>query len=366
MVRILHISSAKHYTGTERHVVDLCRNLAARGHEVFVALRPTSDWRQRLTFVPDENILQVSVRNSFGILSAIKIADFVREKNIDIVHAHVARDYVPASIACLAVSRARFVLTRHMLSPLKPFNKYALKNLSKAIGVSEFVGRELRSVFPSSKVVVIPNGLDLDNLRDRDELRDQFRKFHAIDPDVPLVGTLGELREAKGQRDFVLAASEVVKRYPKCQFIITGLDHTLDKSFRRELRRIAKVLGLEDKIIWLDWLDDTAPFYSAVDVFVSPSHAESFGLAILEAMIRGTPVVSTATEGARELLGDDREVLVPTQSPVMLAEAICRMLDNDARMARGESLRARAAEKFSLETMLEETERVYAEICKST
>ena len=363
-MRILHISSARHYTGTERHIVDLCRNLAARGHEVFVALRPTSDWRHRLTFVPDENILQVSVRNSFGILSAIKIADFAREKNIDIVHAHVARDYVPASIACLAASRARFVLTRHMLSPLKPFNKFALKNLSKAIGVSEFVGGELRTVFPSSKVVVIQNGLDLGNLRDGSELRDQFRKFHAIDPNVPLVGTLGELREGKGQRDFVLAAGEVVKRIPECQFIITGLDHTVDKSFRRELRRMAKVFGLEDKIIWLDWLDDTAPFYSAVDVFVSPSHAESFGLAILEAMIRGTPVVATATEGARELLGDDREVLVPTQSPVRLADAICKMLEDDARIARGESLRHRAADKFSLEAMLERTERVYAEICR--
>ena len=362
-MRILHVSSARHYTGTERHVVDLCRNLVARGHEVFVALRPTSDWRHRLSFVPEENVLQVSIRNSFGILSAMKIAEFAREKHIDIIHAHVARDYVPASIACLAASRASFVLTRHMLSPLKPFNKLALKNLAKAIGVSEFVGGELRAVFPSSKVVVIPNGLDLENLRDRAELRDQFRRDHAIDPDVPVVGILGELREAKGQRDFVLAAGEVIKSIPNCRFIITGLDHRLDKSFRRELRRLAKVLGVEDRIIWLDWLDDTAPFYAAIDVFVSASHSESFGLTILEAMIRGTPIVATATEGARELLGEDRDVLVPTQSPVMLAEAICRMLDDDARSTRGESLRGRAAEKFSLEKMLVETERVYAEIC---
>ena len=296
----------------------------------------------------------------------MKIAEFVREKQIDIVHAHVARDYIPASIACLAVKRARFVLTRHMLSPLKPFNKFALKNLSRAIGVSEFVGGELRTVFPSYKVVVIPNGLDLESLRDKADLRDQFRKFHSIDPDVPLVGTLGELREAKGQRDFVLAAFELVKRVPDCQFVITGLDPTLDKSFRRELRRLSNILGIGEKIIWLDWLDDTAPFYAAVDVFVSPSHAESFGLAILEAMIRGTPVVATATEGAKELLDEDREVLVPPQSPVMLADAIRRMLDDKDRSSRGELLRKRAADKFSLETMLEETERVYSEICRAS
>jgi glycosyltransferase involved in cell wall biosynthesis len=362
-VRILHISSARYYTGTERHIVDLCRGLRGRGHEVFVALRPTSNWQQRLSFLPPENILHVSIRHSFGVLSSMKIADFVRENKIDIVHAHVARDYVPASVACLASKRARFVLTRHMLSPLKPFNKFALKNLSRAIGVSEFVGSELRMVFPPRKVVVIPNGLDLASMRERSALRDEFRSLHEIPPDVPIIGTLGELREAKGQRDFVLAAGEVVKQFPEAQFIIAGIDHTLDRSFRRELRRLVGVLGLRDRFLWLDWLDDTAPFYAAIDVFVSPSHSESFGLAILEAMVRGTPVVSTATEGARELLRPESP-LVPVQDPVKLADAICRMLRDEDRTARGDELRRRAAEKFSLDRMLDETERVYTEICE--
>jgi glycosyltransferase involved in cell wall biosynthesis len=363
-VRILHISSARYYTGTERHIVDLCRGLSGRGHEVFVALRPTSNWQQRLSFLPPENILHVSIRHSFGVLSSMKIADFVRDKQIDVVHAHVARDYIPASVACLASKRARFVLTRHMLSPLKPFNKFALKNLSRAIGVSEFVGNELRMVFPQRKVVVIPNGLDLASMRERSALRDEFRNLHQIPADVPIIGTLGELRVAKGQRDFVLAAAEVVKEIPDAQFIIAGIDHKLDRSFRRELRRLVGVLGLTDRFLWLDWLDDTAPFYAAIDVFVSPSHSESFGLAILEAMIRGTPVVSTATEGARELLQPESP-LVPVQDPVKLAEAICAMLRDEDPTARGDELRRRAAEKFSLDRMLEETERVYAEIFAS-
>lgn len=361
-MRILHVSSARNYSGTERHIVDLSRSLQRRGHEIFVALRPTSDWRHRLDFLPPENIFHVSIRNSFGVLSAMKIAEFARDKKIDIIHAHVARDYIPANIASLAAKPAKFVLTRHMLSPLKPFNKFALKNLSRAIGVSEFVGRELQMVFPRHKVAVIQNGLDLESLRDRETLRREFREFHDIADDAPLVGTLGELREAKGQRDFVLAAAEVVKQYPDCWFVVTGLDHTADKSFRRELRRLSKVLGVGERIIWLDWLDDTAPFYAAIDVFVSPSHGESFGLAILEAMIRGTPVVSTATEGARELLGGDAG-LVPVRDPVKLAGAICDVLRRGDRESVGSKLKNRAAEKFSLERMLDETERVYSEIC---
>ena len=362
-VKILHISSARHFTGTERHIVDLCRSLQARGHEVFVALRPTSNWQHRLAFLPPENILHVSIRNSSGILNAIRLADFVRENHIDVVHAHVARDYVPASIACMSAKRARFVLTRHMLAPLKPFNRFALRNLSMAIGVSEFVGGELRTVFPASKVTVIQNGLDLAALRERAVLRTEFRKFHAIGADVPMIGTLGELREAKGQRDFVLAAAEVVKRIPDAQFVIAGIDNTMDKRFRRELRRLANVLGLSERVLWLDWLDDTAPFYAAIDVFVSPSHAESFGLAILEAMIRGTSVVATATEGARELLGSDA-VLVPVRDPVALADAVYALLADESRAATGEKLRQRAAEKFSLERMLNEIENLYIDICE--
>ena len=291
----------------------------------------------------------------------MKIAEFVRDNGIEIIHAHVPRDYIPANIASMTAKPAKFVLTRHMLSPLKPFNKFALKNLSKAIGVSEFVGQELQLVFPRHKVVVVPNGLDLENLRDRASLRDEFRSFHDISADVPLIGTLGELREAKGQRDFVLAAAEVIKKIPDACFVITGLDHTVDRSFRRGLRRLANVLGLGERIIWLDWLDDTAPFYSAIDVFVSPSHSESFGLAILEAMIRGTPVVATATEGARELLGADHG-LVSVGDPVKLADAIREVLASEGTSAIGDRLRQRAAEKFSLARMLDDTERVYSEL----
>ena len=72
-VRVLHISSAKTFGGGERHLVDLCRELTTRGHEVFVALRPTNEWQDRLDFLPPERFLHVSIRNSFGMFSARRI-----------------------------------------------------------------------------------------------------------------------------------------------------------------------------------------------------------------------------------------------------------------------------------------------------
>jgi glycosyltransferase involved in cell wall biosynthesis len=363
-VRILHVSSARTFGGGERHVADLCRGLHDHGHELFVALRPTNEWQHRLNFLPPGNIMHVSIRNSFGVLSSMRIADFVRQNEIEIVHAHVARDYIPASIACLAAKPAKFVLTRHVLFPLKPFNRFALKNLTQAIGVSNVVGDGLKKIFPPAKVAVIKNGLNVNSLTTEDEvrLRREFRRFHDLPLDTLVVGTLGELRELKGQRDFVLAANEVAKTHPECRFVVVGKDNSGDRSFRRELKRMAKVFGLEDKFLWLDWLDDTDSFHAAIDVFVSPSHSESFGLAILEAMAHGKAVVATATEGARELFGPDAP-LVNIMEPVELAAVVSELLmDKEKRETAGHANRTAAAELFSLERMVDETEDLYRKI----
>lgn len=290
----------------------------------------------------------------------MKIAEFAREREIEIIHAHVARDYIPASIACLAAKPAKFVLTRHVLFALKPFNKFALKNLSRAIGVSEAVCKELRAVFPQDKVTVIPNGLDVSSA-DEAESRKEFRSFHGIPPDAPVVGTLGELKELKGQRDFLLAANEIARKNPDCRFVIVGKDNSRDKAFRRELKRLVQVFGLTDRFLFLDWLDDTAPFFAAIDVFVSPSHSESFGLAILEAMARGKAIVATDTEGAKEQLGANG--LVQVKEPLELARAIENLLANeDLRREFGERNRQTASEKFPLSRMIDLTETVYSEV----
>ena len=365
-MRILHVSSARTYGGGERHFVDLTRGLANRGHDVFVAYRPTSEWKHELDFLPRDHHFKVSIRNSFGILSAIRIADFIRENQIEIIHAHVARDYIPASIASMA-SNSKFVLTRHLALPLKPFNRFALKNVAKTIGVSEGVVAGLRNLFPKDKVVLVHNGIDISGrkIEDRDRLREEFRTFHNIPLDVPLIGTLGELKELKGQREFVLAAAEVAKSHPDSRYVVVGRDNSIDKKFRRELKRLASVSGLEERFLWLDWLNDTRPFHAAIDVFVSPSRSESFGLAMLEAMASGVPVVATETDGAKQLLGIDGH-FIPVEDPVTLARAISESLDDEKiRADSAAAMLERVAAMFDLERMIAETEKVYASVAAS-
>jgi glycosyltransferase involved in cell wall biosynthesis len=216
---------------------------------------------------------------------------------------------------------------------------------------------------------MISNGIALENWAhtDYETLRREFRALHNIPSDAQLIGTVGELKILKGQRDFILAAQEIAKEHPNAYFMIVGRDNSFKKEFRRELKRLIKIFDLEERFLFLDWVEDTASLLAAIDVFVSASHSESFGLAILEAMISGRAIVASETDGAKELLEDNLSgKLVPVFEPIKLAEAIGELLNNEAlRATLGENAREIAREKYSLEKMINETENIYKELCET-
>lgn len=368
-MRILHISSVRTFGGGERHLLDLTRGLAGRGHEIFVVLRPTNEWQNRLDFLPPENIFHASIRNSFGVFSAKRIARFADEKKIEIVHAHAARDYIPASLVCRLTKNAKFVLTRHVLFPMKPFHRFALTNVERAIAVSPPVETNLQKIFPHRKIELISNGINIENTTDaeRKKRHEEFRFLHNIPFDAQVVGTIGELKELKGQRDFVLAAHEIAGRDENTFFVVVGKDNLTNQAFRRELKRLVKIFDLEKRFLWLDWVEDMSSVLAALDVFVSASHSESFGLAILEAMANGTPIVSTETDGAKELLRDgETALLVPVREPVKLARAVEMLLKSaEKRETFSKNARIFAEKQFSLREMIEKTESLYEELLRS-
>jgi glycosyltransferase involved in cell wall biosynthesis len=221
----------------------------------------------------------------------------------------------------------------------------------------------MEKLFPK-KVVVVPNGIEMteqDEVTQREKGR-RFRELHEIPVDVPLIGTVGQLVPLKGQRDLILAAAEIVKKVPDAHFVIVGQDNTTDKKYRRELKRLARVLELEDRTLWLDWADDLPSLLAALDVYVSPSHSESFGIATLEAMAARTPVVATRTDGSLELLGKG-DHLVPFGDPVKLARRTVELLsDEELRRSLTMELRQRAVENYSLDKMAERIESIYREV----
>lgn len=369
-MRILQISSARTLGGGERHVVDLSNALASRGHDLHFAISPHSPLAEHLTALPEENVVRLRLRNAIDLISARSLSRLVREREIEIVHAHMARDYPLAAFATKRNPRAHLILTRHVLFPLNKLHTLTLAHTSRVIAVSRAVADRLQTedIFPANKIRVVPNGIDFRRFEQsmKNFRRSDFFESLGIPVTRRLVGTVGTINRLKGHEEFLRAAAIIARQVADVDFVIAGEDASRKGENRARLTHLIKELGLEKRAHLLGRLGDVAPLLCALDVFVSASRTESFGLAVAEAMACGAPVVATATEGAREVIGDAATgVLVPIGSVEALAKATADLMSDPARRSRLSALaRMTVRERFSLERMIAQTERVYREALK--
>jgi glycosyltransferase involved in cell wall biosynthesis len=365
ILKILQISSAQAFGGGERHLADLANALASRGHEVHATLRPHSPLIEELQGLSPENITTLPLRNALDAISARKLSRYVREHKIEIVHAHMARDYPLASFAARRNPDCKLIITRHVLFPLNRLHSITLRHVACIIAVSEAVARQLRaqSSISAAAITVVPNGIDVARFKTekREEQRNKVRRQWNVPGDALLVGTVGEITALKGHEDFLRSASIVRGRFPQARFLIAGVDASKTGENQASLAKLIAALDLAGSVQVAGWIEDLASFYLALDVFVSASHTESFGLAIAEAMASATPVVATATEGASEIITNGNTgLLVPIADARALSAAVISLLENQER--RGQfalSGRRRVEERFSLARMVDDTERIY-------
>ena len=345
-------------------MTDLCRALQRRGHDVFIALRPTNEWQEHLDFLPDGRVLHVSVRNPFGVLSAKRLGSYARKHRIDVIHAHLPRDYFPGSLASTLAKNAKFVLTRHHAQLLKPFNRFALKNLSAGVAASKEIERSLSVVFPPHKLRTVANGVDMEFLAglDKDALAKEFREFHGIADDAFVVGMIGELTGQGGQREFVLAAGEVAKQHPSSHFILIGTDPTATQTNRRELVRLTEVLGLAGKFLFLDHAGDSYGLFSATDVLLPSLDWEYPGRDVLEAVSLETAVLQLKGVNSKPFF-DIEEILLEKAEALDIATLVGR-LAGDRETLDGAVRRSieSVARSHSIDFTAGEIEKVYTKL----
>jgi glycosyltransferase involved in cell wall biosynthesis len=130
------------------------------------------------------------------------------------------------------------------------------------------------------------------------------------------------------------------------------------------LENLVAELGLSGIVTMPGWRDDMPAVLSSLTLFVSAARSEPFGLAIVEAMAAGLPVVAAVSEGAVEIIEDGFSgKLVPTDDPEALAQAINDLLDNPLeRLRLGHNAQLAARERYSLARMASDTEQVYREV----
>lgn len=367
-LRILQISSAQSLGGGERHLVDLAKGLVSRGHEVDLALRPKSPLIQELHSIPAKRIHTLALRNALDVPSARELARLVNKNKIQIVHAHMARDYPLAAYAARRNAGARLIVTRHVMFALNPLHRVTLSGAARIIAVSPAVSSKLISdgIGEAGKINVVLNGIEIAQFQQaRNEFdRQRFLTDWKLSAAGPVIGTIGELTPLKGQEEFLQAAAIVAKQFPSAQFIVAGVDHAAGKKHEKHLRKLINDLGLLDSVKLVGWVDNLTQLYCGLDVLVSSSRTESFGLVLAEAMASGTVVVATATDGARELIKtNETGLLVSIGNVEELAAAIVQTVsDTNLRAEFARAAQQVAAENFTLERMITETEKIYSEV----
>ncbi len=171
-----------------------------------------------------------------------------------------------------------------------------------------------------------------------------------------LIGSIGTLNEQKGMQYLIKAMPAVLKEFPNAKLEIIGEGYYKDR-----LQRLVKSMKLTRQVKFTGFLKDVYEELEKLDLYVQPSLSESFGLAILQAMSVGLPVIATKTGGVPEVVTDGKTgLLVEPKNSGQLASAVLEILrDKEKAISMGKLAAEDATLKFSLKDMVEETEDVY-------
>lgn len=252
--------------------------------------------------------------------------------------------------------------TRKMLKIINNFLGYItfniiLKNIDAFLVVSNSAKKELLKKFGldfNKKIFIISNGFDPQKFRPID--KKEARKKLKLNPHKKIIFTLGVLEEYKGHKYLIRSIEYIIKKRRDIICYIGGIGplyNSLNSMIeKRNLSNYIKLLGYisdEDLIYWIN----------AADIFVLPSLNESFGIAQIEAMACGKPIVATINGGSEEIIiSEDYGFLCPPKDSKCLSHKILLALEKDW----DEGKIIKYAYKFTWENVAKEYIRIYQKI----
>jgi glycosyltransferase involved in cell wall biosynthesis len=306
----------------------LARGLRARGY------------RQTIVCPPSSALAERAQADGFPLAK-------LRLRTADIVHAHSGRALTVAFWKTCGSKICR-VVTRHVA--FKPRNAWLhrLKYTRACNGIIAVSGAVRRGLIdtgvPAAKIETIYTGIEMPETAPRDR-----RKFGLGESDF-IIGHMGAFTKEKGQDVAVEAAGLLRASLPRARVVLAG-----DGPLLSEIRGAAP-----DNVTFPGFISDRAAFFAALDLFIMPSRSEAWGLAAIEAMAHGVPVIASDTGGLPEIIeSGNGGWLVPAGDPAALAQAITAAAsDRDFLRDQGRRARERAG-LFSVGRMVDQTEAFY-------
>lgn len=219
--------------------------------------------------------------------------------------------------------------------------------------------------YASDKMVVIPNGYDLDTCKPDLAARRSVRMELELSETAPIIGLVARFNPQKDHRTFLRAAGLLHRDMPDVHFILCGEQITKQNI---DLMKWIKDAGIQDRCHLLGRRNDIPRINATFDIAtLSSSFGEGFPNVVAEAMSCGIPCVVTDVGDAALIVGETGMV-VPPRDPTMLADAWRTMLnmDRETRLQLGLAARQRVMENYNLSQIVSCYESLFEELaCKS-
>ncbi|HVF53678.1 MAG TPA: glycosyltransferase family 4 protein [Actinomycetota bacterium] len=357
--RLAHvISSRAGIGGAERVLLSIIREASVRQFpqivvDLFAASGDTQLRNETLGFAEH----RVLAGAGLDVLRRrADLQSLLSEFNPDIVHSHLF--HATAVVATLPRRKYTRVMTHHHGNLYllrgrrirRAVDRWTVHHHDVVVAASHFGSRVLIEEYglPPSRLQVIPSGW-------------VGRPATPRHRDPNLILCVANLRQEKNHEVLLRALSRVKPQFPQVRLRLVG-----DGPRASDLRKLTAKLGLTANVDWAGSVEDVWPHYAEASLFVMPSRVEQMGIAVVEAMAAGLPVIVSNVGGMRDLVDEQVGQTFHSDNDEELANAISFHLINPVvGRARGAEGRKRAL-KFKMATSIDRYFEIYESITNST
>jgi glycosyltransferase involved in cell wall biosynthesis len=356
---IAHVTGEIGFSGGELQVFLLLEGLRKRGHQSVLLCPPES---RSLSAALRRGIQARPIRagNEWSLRSMWEIRRELLACAPDLVHLHTGRANWLGGLAAWSLGLPA-VTTRRMDRTVKRDVRTRFmygRVVLRAVAISDAVrARLIEGGVPAEMIRLIPSSVDPELLFPQHG-RSATRAAAGLG-DTPLLLVVAALVHRKGIDVLLTALARLADEGLQPALWIAG-----QGPARPALEKQARELRLESRVRFLGQRSDVADLLSACDVFILPSRHEGLGVAALEAMAAGRPIVATRVGGLAEAVVHERTgLLVPPEDPAALANALARLLrDPELRAQLAAQGPARIAEGFRADDLVKAHEDLYFEV----
>jgi glycosyltransferase involved in cell wall biosynthesis len=310
----------------------------------------------------------LGARGSHDLRWTRNLRSVLVRNDFDVVHSHLpyAAAFGRLVATTLGSPRPALVYTEHgiwdrMALAVKAMSRVTERLDDRLLTVSEAAREALPPALRRRARVVYP-GIELEPIDEARRRKQEHRRAVRVELGLAegelLALTVANLRWQKGHDILLRAAKSVTSRGLPVRFVFVG-----DGPRRRELELQRASLSLDDQVLFLGDRDDVPRLLAAADLFVLPSRFESLGLALIEAVCSGLPVVATAVGEIPNLgLEVGGALVVPPEQAEALAEALESLVRDGAQRTQRTAAALALAERFDVRRSVREVESVYDEL----